>query len=314
MRILITGATGFVGRHLVEQLSDEHEVVALVRQTTAHLASAKIRVVENIGPGTDWTGVLEDVDAVVHLAARVHVMEESAADPLAAFRETNTEGTRVLAEEAANQGVKRFVFMSSIKVNGEGTNGNPYTANDVPAPVDPYGISKWEAERALTEISGRTEMGCVILRPTVIYGAGVKGNIARIAKAVRMGIPLPLGLVRNRRSMLSIGNLVAWVREALNSQAVPTNPVLISDPRPVSTRDLVINIADGMGAKPRILPVPVGLMTVGATLIGKRSFAVRLFSDLEVEPTYAAFPRMRYLLVSPEVELRSFGLSMRSGE
>ncbi len=314
MRILVTGANGFVGRHLIEDLSHSHYVKAVTRRESNEIPAKEHLIVPEIGGSTDWNGMLSDIDVVIHLAARVHVMQETAENPLAQFREVNVNGTRNLAEAAARQGVKRFVFLSSIKVHGEGSPGRPYSAEDVASPSDPYGVSKWEAEEALRKVSEETGLQIVVLRPTVIYGPGVKGNIHRIIRLVSTGLPLPFGAVNNRRSMISVANLVKWIQRAVVDIQLPKGPVLVADSAPVSTKVLVLNIAKGMGIRSRLVPVPVRLIEIIAAIFGMGALTQRLFGDLEVIPTYEAFEGIREDLIDSESELRALGESFTSRE
>lgn len=310
MKIMVTGATGFVGKHLVRALDEKHEVLPVIRERS--VSSGADLVIPHIDSSTDWSGKLNDVDVVVHLAARVHVMQETEADPLSAFRTVNVEGTRTLAEQAAEQGVKRFIFMSTIKVHGEETNGRPYSADDHPSPADPYGKSKWEAEQILREISETTGMELVILRPPVVYGPGVKGNILRIAKLISTRIPLPFGSVKNRRSMVSIDNLLKWIERAINEEVVPAGPLLISDPDPVSTTLLVSKISEGMEVKARLLPVPPTALQFLLRLLGKGALGSRLLGDLELQPTFNVFPGLKDSLAPSAEEIKKMGESLRT--
>ena len=286
----MTGASGFVGRNLVPALAETHQVTAVVRKPGSSVGAAREVVVPDIASeDLDWRPILAGTDVIVHLAARVHVMKDTASNPLEEFRKANTDATMRLAQQAAEVGVRRFVFMSSIKVNGERTTGSPFTNTDPARPVDPYGISKWEGEQAVRAVCQGQTMEPVILRPTVIYGPGVRGNIARIAGLVRRGIPLPLGLVRNRRTMLSIGNLIAWVKLAISSDVVGSLPTLIGDPEPVSTADLVRHLAEGMGKSARLVPFPVGWLRTLGRLARRGGDVARLTEDLEVEPSIGAF-------------------------
>lgn len=307
LRIAVTGANGFVGRHLTRALSESGDVVAVVRPAVRLADFSDVRTVGDIGSESQWYQALDGVDAVVHLAARVHVMRETSSDPLADFRKVNTVGTQALGTAAARRGVRRLVFLSSVKVHGEGRSGHPYSVADDPSPVDPYGVSKWEAEQALMDIANGSDTSVSVLRSTVVYGAGVKGNIERIARLVKSGIPLPFGLVGNRRSMLAISNLSHWVTQAVCDQRRENVTALMSDPEPISTQALVTHIAEGIGRKPRLIPVPVGLMTGVARTVGGGALADRLFGDLEVAPTFSAYPGIQEVLSSPAQELREFG-------
>ena len=310
MRVLVTGGSGFVGRHLVPALAETHEVISVVRRPGSSVGAPKKVVVPDIAAqDVDWRPALAGVDVVVHLAARVHVMKDAAENPLDAYRRVNTDATARLAQQAAEVGVRRFVFMSSIKVNGERTTGVPFTNTDPANPVDPYGVSKWEAEQALRAVCQGQAMEPVILRPTVIYGPGVGGNIARIAGLVRRGIPLPLGSVRNRRSMLSTGNLIAWVSNAIESLILAELPALISDPYPVSTAELVRYLSEGMGRPARLVRFPTAGLCLAGRLTGHVGEVARLTEDLEIIPTLSAFGGA-VQLARPIDELRACGRVM----
>lgn len=312
MKILITGANGFVGSHLVRALNADHQVVALIRRDVHVEGAAETRTVPSINSATNWDGLLGDIDIVVHAAARVHVMKETAEDPLEAFRETNYRGTKRLAEACAAQGVKRLVFLSSIKVNGEETLLNPFTATDLPRPVDPYGLSKKEAEDAVMEVAAKTNMTAIILRPTVVYGPEVKGNIARLIRLINTRLPIPLARADNARSVLSIRNLIMWVEEAIRTSEPPRLPVIIADPQPISTPGMIRSLAQGMGIRPRLMSVPVPFLNLAATLLGQRSALQRLLGNLAVEPTVDAFPGLDGRLLDPNDELVRLGQQLRA--
>jgi nucleoside-diphosphate-sugar epimerase len=306
MRILVTGASGFVGSHLIPALlADDHDVVAALRRPGSAYCSAEV-IVPDIAADTDWRAALEGVEVVLHLAARVHVMKEDSTDPLVEHRRINAAGTLALAEQAAACGVGRFVFLSTIKVNGEATHGQPYRDTDTPDPRTPYGVSKLEGERGLAKIAQRTGMAAIVLRAPVIYGSEVKGNIRRIIGLIRRGIPLPFGSIDNRRTMLSTGNLIEWVKAAVDSQQLPGLPVLMGDPRPVSTAELVVRLAQGMGRSPRLVKFPPGLLTRAGGLIGHGDDVARLLEDLEVAPSLDAFDR-QLDLADPALELQELG-------
>ena len=261
----------------------------------------EIVVVGNIDANTDWTAALEGVDAVVHLAARVHVMDDTAEDPLVAFRTVNVEGTRRLAESAAKAGVRRFVFISSIKVNGESTEVRGqesdvrnrgqsdilmFSESDTPAPADPYGISKWEAEVALRKIEAESGMEVVILRPPLLYGPGVKANFLKLIRLVNKGIPLPLGGIRNQRSLLSLTNFADLISKCVTDNRAAGHTFLVSDGDDVSSGELVARIAIALGKKPRLLPVPEGLMVLAGKLTGMSAQVDRLCGSLQIDSTY----------------------------
>lgn len=279
-RVLVTGATGFVGRALCEQLiAAGHEVIPAVR-FRAGLPNES--VVGDIGSSTDWRLALVGCDAVVHLAARVHMMQDNAHDSLALYREINTEATLNLARQAAEAGVKRFVFISSIKVNGEGGDA-AYREFDVPVPADAYAISKWEAEQGLRRIARETGLEVVILRPPLVYGPGVKANFLRLMQWVQKGWPLPLGAIRNRRSLLYLGNFVDAIRLCVEHPDAAGQTFLLDDGEPVSTPELVRAIARAMGRPARLLAVPVGGLGMAGALRGKRAAVARLTGSLYVD-------------------------------
>jgi nucleoside-diphosphate-sugar epimerase len=283
MKIFVTGANGFVGQHLCTHLLQAgHEVTAAVRNAGAAPDGTSEVVVADIGPATRWDGLLGGHDAVIHLAARVHVMHETSADPLADFREVNSAGTENLARSAAASGISQFVFLSSIKVNGEETVGRAYDANSEPAPVDPYGISKHEAEQALAVVARETDMGVVIVRTPLVFGPGVGGNFVRMLSIARRNVPLPLASVRNRRSMVSIWNLSDLLERAAIDPAASGALVIAGDTRSPSTPDLLRIIGAAMGVKPRLIAFPVGVLAWAAGLLGKGPEIHRLVSSLEV--------------------------------
>jgi nucleoside-diphosphate-sugar epimerase len=272
MKVLVTGANGFVGCALVAGLeADGVAVEATTRQR-----------VGDIDALTDWTAALTGCAAVVHLAARVHVMRDEATNPLAAFRAVNVDGTLNLARQAAAVGVRRFVFLSSIKVNGEGQE-EPYREGDTPCPQDPYAISKWEAEQGLHGIAAETGMEVVILRPPLVYGPGVKANFQRLLGAVDKGWPLPLGAVENRRSLLYLGNLVDAIQLCLAHPAAAGQTYLLSDGEDVSSPELVRRLARAMGRRARLLPVPPAWLRLAGRLAGRRAVVDRLLDSLVVD-------------------------------
>jgi UDP-glucose 4-epimerase len=280
MKVLITGATGFVGRALCDRLAAaSHAVIPAVRSRSGLPNEA---TVGDIGTSTDWRMALVGCDAVVHLAARVHMMRDDAHDPLALYRETNTEATLNLARQAADAGVKRFVFISSIKVNGEGRDA-AYRETDTPAPADPYAISKWEAEQGLHRIAADTGLEVVILRPPLVYGPGVKANFLRLMRTVAHGWPLPLGAIRNRRSLLYLGNFVDAIRLCVEHPAAAGQTFLLDDGEAVSTPDLIRALAHAMGRPARLLAVPVGVLELAGALLGKRAGVARLTGSLYVD-------------------------------
>jgi nucleoside-diphosphate-sugar epimerase len=292
-RILITGASGFVGRAASEYLSAMGYMVRGALRSpsacpgprlgvSAH-GNIEVVVVGNIGPETNWLGALRGVDVILHTAARVHVMHETAADPLSEFRQVNVLGTLRLARQAALAGVRRFVFLSSIKVNGESTLlGHPYTADDLPAPLDPYGISKHEAEQGLLQIARETGIEIVVIRPVLIYGVGVKGNFHSMMRWLHKGTPLPLGAIDNRRSLLALDNLVNLIETCLRHSAAANQTFLASDGEDLSVTQLLQRLGYALGTPARLLPVPPVLLKTAAALLGRREVAQRLCGSLQV--------------------------------
>jgi len=267
MKVLVTGASGFVGQALAPKLAEYgHVLVPVGRQD-----------VGAFGPTTDWRPHLEGIDAIVHLAARVHVMIDTVSDPAAEFRRVNTQGTEALAKAACAAGVPRFVNLSSIKVNGD-TSEVPFSANDIPAPPDPYGVSKWEAEQILRSFADALEI--VTLRPPLVYGAGVKGNFLKLIELVSSKRPLPLASVRNKRSFISSTNLADAICWALSAQP---GTYLPSDGDDKSTPELITAIAEALGVKPSMFRCPVSWLRIAGVLAGKSGVIQRLTGSLTVD-------------------------------
>lgn len=286
MRIVVTGASGFVGRRIVVALAEAgHDVVAASRQPCAFDGSVVWRKSPDLDAAADWADILTHADAVVHAAARVHVMTERSRDPLSEFRRVNVDGTVALARQAIEAGVRRFVFISTIKVNGERTVGRPFSADDPASPADPYGMSKWEAEQAIAGLAAGTAMEATAIRPVLVHGAGVKGNMAMLAGLVSRGVPLPLGAVRNRRSLVHVDNLASLVTRAVSIAGPLPAVLLIRDDESPSTPDLLRRLARAGGRSARLLPIPSSLLTVAAALVGKAAWADRLLWSLEVDDT-----------------------------
>ena len=280
MKALVTGATGFVGTALCAMLAASgYGVVPAVRSKAGLPREV---VVGNLDASTDWRPALNGCDVVIHLAARVHVMNDIAQDALALYRLANTEATLNLARQAAEVGVKRFIFISTIKVNGEGRD-EPYQETDVPRPEDAYAISKWEAEQGLLRIAADTGLEVVILRPPLVYGPGVKANFLRLMQTVQSGWPLPLGAIRNRRSFLYLGNFVDAIRLCVEHPAAAGRTFLLDDGEPVSTPDLIRALARAMGRPARLLAVPVSVLELAGALFGKRAAVARLAGSLYVD-------------------------------
>ena len=291
--ILVTGPDGFVGNEVCRELFRRGCNVRGGQWQAAPLQEdCQSIVVGDIGPETDWRAALVGVDAVIHLAARVHIMKDASVDPLAKFREVNVEGTRQLAESATAAGVKRFLFMSSIKVNGEETipapqgersRENLFTERDDPHPEDAYGVSKWEAEEVLREIETKSGMEVTILRSPLIYGPGVKANFLKLIRLVDKGIPLPFGCIQNRRSLLSLTNLADLICCCLEHPAAAGETFLVSDGEDVSTPELVRRIAYALGKPCRLLPIPEWMMRLGGVLTGKSVQIKRLCGSLQID-------------------------------
>ena len=286
MNVLVTGANGFVGGALCKRMvADGWHVRGTVRctkQAASLPAGVEIVQVKSIGADSDWLDALNGVDAVVHLAARVHVMNDIVADPLSAFRQVNVAGTERLARIAAISGVKRFVYISTIKVNGE-EEYTPYTEQDIPKPKDPYGISKWEAEQALYETAKKTGLEVAILRPPLVYGPGVKANFLTLLKLVQSGFPIPLLNIDNHRSLIYLGNLVDAIVTCITHPNASGQTYLVSDGESVSTPELIRRVASALGSPAHLIPFPLFLMRFAGMLIGKLPSVNRLLGSLSVD-------------------------------
>jgi len=281
--ILVTGSSGFVGSAVCRGLELRGcRVIRAVRRNAK--PDDEAACIGDIDSKTEWTAALNRVDAVVHLAARVHQMRDNAVEPLAEFRKVNVEGTCRLAESAARAGVKRLVFMSSIKVNGDNTDGvGPFTEKDLPRPVDAYGQSKWEAEQLLWEISHRTGMEVVILRLPLVYGPEVKANFFKLVRHVARGLPLPFGSIRNRRSLLNLTNLVDAMACCLEHRAASGETFLVNDGEDVSTPELVRRIARAFDRPARLVPVPVWMMLLVGRVTGRLEQVKRFSGSLQID-------------------------------
>ena len=284
--VLVTGATGFVGRYLCSRLLEEEFRVRgtlLESEDPSSLVSGvKPVTVKPLGRDTEWRPALAGVDTVIHLAARVHIMNDPSSDPLAEFRNVNVEGTAHLAWEAAKAGIKRFVFISSIKVNGE-ESSMPYTANSPSLPSDFYGISKWEAEQALRKIEAETMLEVVVVRPTLVYGPGVKANFFNMMKIISKGIPLPLASVVNKRSLIYVVNLVDALASCAKHPAAAGQTYLVSDGEDVSTPEIIRRIADALGVPARLFPFSPSLIRLAGRLTGRIAPVNRLTGSLAVD-------------------------------
>ena len=284
--VLVTGANGFIGKALCRRmLAEGWNVRGAVRSLSQKAALPSVMdIVEigSIGPSTEWETALEGIDTVVHLAARVHVMDESTADPVTAYREINVAGTTHIAQISKFKEVRRFVYVSSIKVNGEGR-ADPYTESDQPAPVDPYGISKFEAEQELQSIAGKTGLEVVIVRPPLVYGPEVKANFLQLIKLINRGIPFPFAGVKNQRSMIFLGNLVDALFICITHPRAAGNTFLVSDGKNVSTPELIQKISLSLGKPARVFALPTGFLRFLGKLTGKSEAVSRLLDSLIVD-------------------------------
>lgn len=282
MKVLVTGANGFVGRHLCSKLINDHvEVNAVVRNADADLKGVTL-IVKDINSRTDWQDVLVgDIDVVIHLAARAHMMNEK--DTYQAYVAINVDASKHLAEQAAINGVKRFIFLSSIKVNGESTEKTIFTELNEPQPEDDYGKSKNEAEKVLNTIGQKTEMEVVIIRPPLIYGKGVKANFKSLIKLSQSGFPLPFGAIYNKRSLIYIENLVDFIMHCIHHPKAGNEVFLVSDDDDVSTTQLILSIQEASKAKSLLLPIPRSWLMLLFQLIGKRTLSNKLCWNLQVD-------------------------------
>jgi nucleoside-diphosphate-sugar epimerase len=287
MKILVTGGTGFVGQYLCRTAINRYYSVCAIVRPSSDKSKLPLETefvpVDSIAspiPETAFIGV----DALIHLAARVHVMKDDSSDPSAAHRQLNTDVTLSLARQAAAQGVKRFIYLSSIKVNGEGgiNLDRPYTETDRPQPIEPYGQSKWAAEQGLNQISEQTGLEIVIIRPPLVYGPQVKGNFQQLLRIIQIGLPLPLGSVKNRRSLVYVGNLVDAIITCLNHPNAKNQTFLVSDGEDLSTPDLIRYLAYSLDTRLILLPIPPSLLQLLCQLTGKSAPVSRLLGSLTV--------------------------------
>jgi len=286
VKVLVTGASGFVGNAACARLVTQGmSVIGTVRCPPARpLPGVNYRMVGDLDANTDWRDVLTGVDVIIHCAARVHVMREMVADPLGAFRVTNVAGTQQLARRAVAAKVKRFIFLSSVKVNGEG-GAVAYREIDLPAPEDAYGISKYEAELGLRKLAAETSIDVVMVRPPLVYGPGVKGNFRSLMRALVRGIPLPLGAIHNRRSLVALDNVVDLIATCIIHPAAANETFLVSDGEDLSTTELIRRLARVMGHPARLVPVPAKVLMAASMLLGKQEVTRRLCGTLQVNIT-----------------------------
>lgn len=283
MNFLLTGASGFLGRSLAKRLVLQKggHLTVTTRSQNAPIEVPSY-VVGDLSGTTDWRKAVTGQQIVIHAAARAHVTNVGEGDPLTEYRRVNVDGTLELARQAAAAGVKRFVFISSIGVNGN-VNVRPFTALDVPHPVEPYAQSKWEAEQGLWRIQQETGMELVIIRPPLVYGPAAPGNFGSLVRWVGKGIPLPLGAIRNRRSLVGIDNLVDLIVRCIDHPAAANQVFLAGDGRDLSTTELLRLVGDAMGRPARLIPVPAGVLKLSAALLGRKAMAQRLLGSLQVD-------------------------------
>ncbi len=283
-KILLTGVSGFIGSHVVSHLKGCFKLVSCFRSSPA-LSRDGFEVVEvtNIDGLTVWKMALPQVSVVIHMASVAHISpHNSTLTPIPDFRTVNVDGTLNLARQAAEAGVKRFIFLSSIGVNGV-SNSAPFTPYDIPNPIEPYAQSKWEAEQGLMQIAEQTGMQVVIIRPPLVYGPNAPGNFGRLVRWVEKGVPLPLGAVHNKRTLVSVDNLVDLIRVCINHPAAANRVIMAGDDEDVSTTQILRGIAEGMGKPSRLIPVPESLLWAGASLIGKKAMAEKVLGSLQVD-------------------------------
>jgi len=285
MNVLLTGANGFLGSRLAVTLNTKPYVrlTAAVRRSV-QLSAMNVFEVQSLDANTDWSDAVTEQQVVIHTAARAHIMKDEATDPLVEYRRVNVDGTLNLARQTAAAGVDRFIFISSIKVNGEQTPlGQPFTADDTATPEDAYGISKWEAEQGLNRIAAETGMEVVIIRPPLVYGPNVKGNFASMINLVERGFPLPLGAIHNQRSLVALDNLVDLIITCIDHPAAANQVFLAGDGQDLSTTELLRGVAKAAGKRSRLIPFPSSLLMLAATLLGKKLVAQRLLGSLQVD-------------------------------
>lgn len=283
--VLITGGNGFIGKSLCAELFRRGQSVrAAVRLENSQVDNIETMSIGDISSDTDWTNALLDIKVVIHAAARAHVTQTNIVDSLDELRRVNVDGTLNLAQQAAEAGVQRFIFISSIKVNGESTVlGRPYTTEDQPAPVDPYGISKFEAEDALRQLADETGMEVVIIRPPLVYGAGVKANFRSMMSWLQKAVPLPLGAIHNKRTLVALDNLVDLIITCIDHPAAANQTFLAGDGEDMSTTELLQRLGRALGKPAKLLPMPVWALKTGAMLLGKGGMAQRLCNSLQID-------------------------------
>ena len=285
MRVLVTGATGFVGRYLIPELvSAAYEVVICIRQVPIKPFPPKVKtyVVSDIGPDTDWTGVLDKIDAIIHLAGHAHVLDEKLKKEQTIYNRINTAGTEKLAKAAARSGVKKFIFLSTVKVMGEETKETPFSETMPPNPIGAYGKSKLAAENAMLHIAKETGLETVILRLPLLYGPGVKANMLNLLKLCYLNVPLPLAGIKNQRSLLFVGNLTDAIIKCLESKIANGQTFFVRDGEDLSTSMLIRIVTKAFKKPIRLFAVPNSLIRLFGRILGKDSTVDRLLSNLQV--------------------------------
>lgn len=282
-KICLSGANGFVGSRLFSELKHVaiFQVAGLCRRLPHDAEGSGLHAVGNLQQA-DLSALLSGVDVLIHAAARAHIMKDEVVDPMAEYRRVNVEGTLSLARQAAAAGVKRFVFISSIGVNGN-ISTRPFRVDDQPNPAEPYAQSKWEAEQGLMKLAAETSMEVVIIRPPLVYGPDAPGNFGSLVRWIEKGVPLPLGAIHNKRSLVGIDNLVDLIVHCIDHPAAANQVFLAGDGEDLSTTELLRGVGKAMGKSARLIPVPAGLLQFGATLLGRKAMAQRLLGSLQVD-------------------------------
>lgn len=283
IKVILTGANGFVGSCLFSQLEQnpQFQAVGLCRRMPQGISGSTLHAVGDLQQA-DLSALLPGVDVFIHSAARAHIMRDEVPHPQAEYRRVNVEGTLNLARQAVAAGVKRFIFISSIGVNGT-LNTQPFIADDQPNPAEPYAQSKWEAEQGLTQLAAETGMELVIIRPPLVYGPSAPGNFGSLVRWVGKGVPLPLGAIHNKRSLIGIDNLVDLIICCINHPAAANQVFLAGDGEDISTTQLLRGVAKALRRPSRLIPVPASLLLLGSTLLGKKAMAQRLLGSLQVD-------------------------------
>jgi nucleoside-diphosphate-sugar epimerase len=281
-KTFLTGATGFVGNRVLQTMTKAGVEVTCAVRREGVLAPAVNTAVGSLDAEFDWSSALQEAAVVIHAAARAHIMERGCSNPLDEFRKVNVAGTLNLARQAGQAGVKRFVFISSIGVSGS-INTSPFTEDGEPNPAESYAQAKWEAEQGLWENQRETGMELVIIRPPLVYGANAPGNFGSLMRWVEKGVPLPLGAIHNKRSLVALDNLVDLIITCIDHPAAANQAFLAGDGEDLSTTELLQGVASAMGKPSRLVPVPAGLLMFGATVLGKKAMAQRLLGSLQVD-------------------------------